>query len=169
MNLSDLRDIVEPATVGWWPLAPGMVLLIMLLMLWMGTACILWWWRWQQNAYRREAVGELAAIKDRIRSEQNRTQGLRELSSLLKRVALAAYPRAKVAALYGKDWIDFLDAQAAGRLFAKGPGSVLAAAMADPRAGRDLADADCEALIHAARQWITRHRVDNLPKPDKGV
>ncbi len=162
-SLTNLRDIVEPAAITWWPPAPGMVLLGSLFLLWATVAALLWWRNWQRNAYRRAALHDLIAIGDQMRSPQTRTAGIRQLSVLLKRVALAAYPRAEVASLTGNKWIGFLDQHISGDLFFKGPGQVLAAAMAEPNPGEDLTDSDCDGMIQAVRRWITDHRVENNP------
>jgi len=162
-SLTNLRDIVEPAAITWWPPASGLVLLCILFLLWATVAALLWWRNWQRNAYRRAALHDLTAIGDRMRSVQTRTLGIRELSVLLKRVALAAYPRAAVASLTGNKWIAFLDQHIGGDLFIKGPGQVLATAMAEPNPGADLTDSDCDGIIQAVRRWITRHRVEDNP------
>lgn len=158
MNLSNLRDIVEPPAVTFWPLAPGVVLMMALILLWATVAALLWWRHWQRNAYRREALADMTAIATRIRSPQTRTVGLQQLSVLLKRVALAAYPRAEVAALADAEWAKFLDRHLGGDFFRTGTGQVLAAAMSDPDAGAELTPSDCNRVIHNARRWITAHR-----------
>jgi hypothetical protein len=157
-NLSNLRDIIEPATIPWWPLAPGMVLIIVLIMLWTAVAMLLWWRHWRRNAYRRQALADMAAIATKIRSPQTRPTGLQQLSVLLKRVALAAFPRAEVAALAGAEWAKFLDGQIGDDFFRSGPGRVLAAASSDPDVGAELTPSDCDRLIQTARRWITAHR-----------
>lgn len=65
-NLSNLRDIVEPAGISWWPPAPGAVLIGSLLLLWGVFAILILLRRWQSNAYRREALRELAAIREQM-------------------------------------------------------------------------------------------------------
>lgn len=165
-SLSNLRDIVEPAAITWWPPASGLVLLCILFLLWTTVAALLWWRNRQRNAYRRAALHDLTAIGEQVRSPQTRTAGIRQLSVLLKRVALAAYPRAEVASLTGNKWIAFLDQHISGDLFIKGPGQVLIAAMTEPNPGTDLTDSDCDGMIQAVRRWITGHRVeDNSSDP----
>jgi len=160
-SLSNLRDIVEPAGITWWPVAPGLVLLGLLMLFWTAFIGLLWWRRWQRNAYRRAALQELAAIEERIHHPQTRNEGIRQLSMLLKRVALAAYPRTAVASLTGDRWNAFLDRQIGGDTFSNGHGKVLVLAMADPNPGENLTTSDCRPLIEAVRRWITGHRVDN--------
>ena len=162
-SLSNLQDIVEPAAVGWWPPAPGMVLLGLLALVWAAAAALLWWQRWRQNAYRREALAELAGIAERMHSEPGRTDGLRELSVLVKRVALAAYPRAQVASLTGDQWIAFLDKTIKSDIFSRGPGLALTAAISEPNPAEKLTAADGDQAVRAVRQWITAHPAEAKP------
>jgi hypothetical protein len=96
-SLSNLRDIVLPAEPGLWPLAPGMWLLISSLLSLL--AWILWtqYDRRKRNAYRRAGLLLLPEVQTNY-----------ELSVLLKRVALAAFPREQVASLHGDAWVAFL-------------------------------------------------------------
>ena len=167
-SLSQMRDIVEPAAVALWPPAPGLGLLGVLIVLWAATALLVWRQHRRQNAYRRAALHELAAITERVRSPRDRTEGLRQLSVLLKRVALAAYPRATVASLGGDDWLSFLDQCIGGNRFSRGPGRVLAAAMAEPSPGQDLSPSECNDLIRHVQRWITNHRGPDHPLDPDG-
>jgi len=159
-SLINLSDIVEPAAITWWPPAPGLVLFGMLILLWTVFAVMFWYRRRQQNAYRRAALQELAAIEERIHQSQTRNEGIRQLSALLKRVALVAYPRRAVASLTGDRWNAFLDRQIGGDTFSNGHGKALALAMVDPNPGQNLTTSDCHRLIQAVRCWISGHRVD---------
>ena len=157
-SLSNMRDIVEPVGVPWWPPAPGIVLLGVLILLWAVFAGRLWWQSWQRNAYRRAALQELAIIEKKIHHPQTRTEGVRRLSVLLKRVAHAAYPRSVVASLTGDRWHAFLDRQTGGDKFKNVYGKVLMIALHDPNPGEALAAADCRNLVQGVRRWISGHR-----------
>ena len=61
-SLQNLNDIVAPAPVAWWPLAPGWYALagiLLLALFWLGFRRLR---SWQQNRYRREALRALAQI-----------------------------------------------------------------------------------------------------------
>ena len=60
-SLDNLRDIVVPPSVPWWPPAPGWWVVFALLTL--AIAVFAWrrWRAWHANAYRREALRELQA------------------------------------------------------------------------------------------------------------
>ena len=95
-SIFNLRDIVVPEPVGFWPPATGVWVLV-------GVACIglaLLIWRgyafWKARAYRRAGLARLAKIEGQLVSPGSQVAALRELSILLKRVALAAFPREQV-------------------------------------------------------------------------
>jgi hypothetical protein len=58
------------------------------------------------NAYRRAALGELALLRRRLPIERETV--LPALPLLLKRCALGAFSRERVASLSGDDWFSFL-------------------------------------------------------------
>ena len=61
----------------------------------------------RRNAYRRAGLTLL----------QSATTAY-EINVVLKRVALAVFPREQVAALHGEDWIQFMRSTCPGELFA---------------------------------------------------
>jgi len=71
------------------------------------------------------------------------------LSALLKRVALARFPRTDVAALSGAEWLAFLDRTGGNGRFREGAGAVLAHGPYAPRL-----DCDADTLLALARDWI---------------
>lgn len=76
---------------------------------------------------------------------------LAALSQLLRRYALACFPRDQVSGLQGSDWLAFLDRSGATEVFSHGPGAALSTApyQQDPHV-------DTTALLAAAREWIAR-------------
>ena len=97
-SLQNLRDIVVPEPPPLWPPAPG-VWVLMVIALAVLIALTLTWWRARaRNAYRRAGLALL---------ENARTA--REINIILKRVALAVWPRPEIAPLYGDEWAAFLD------------------------------------------------------------
>ena len=97
-SLQNLRDIVVPEAPPLWPPAPGVWVLLVIILA-VVLALFLWWWRARQrNAYRRAGLALL-----------ENAGTTRDINIILKRVALAVWPRAEVAPLYGDDWTGFLD------------------------------------------------------------
>lgn len=134
-SLDNLRDILVPEPPPLWPPAPGVWLLLGILI---AAATILFFqWRRarQANAYRRAGLSLL-----------NHADTVHEISVILKRVALAAFPREQVASLYGEEWAAFLR-----RSCAQGDFSPLVRALPDARAG--------DEVRRLAATWIRGHRV----------
>jgi len=103
VDLSGLRDIHLPIKPSWWPPAPGWWLVAgaVLLLCLMILACYLYW----ATRPKQYATRELKRI---YRATQNPVILAREISVLLKRIALLNYPRSQVAALTEEKWVDFL-------------------------------------------------------------
>ena len=157
-SLDNLRDIVEPASISWWPLAPGVWLLLGLVAVWLAAGLGLWWVHWRRQAYRRAGLQELHEIAARLGHAPERAAALVDLAALLKRVALVAYAREQVAALSGNAWLTFLDRTGGTARFTQGPGAVLAEVSSRPGLGATLDPKQVAALISTARDWIRRHR-----------
>jgi hypothetical protein len=120
-----------PQTAGWYVL--GALLLS-------GLAYGLWrlWLYWRANAYRRAARVAL----DRAGDDPA------EIAAILRRAALAAYPRRRVAGLAGADWVAFLHDTGG---FPMDAGRALIRAPYAP-------GTDATALRQGAAQWLRSHR-----------
>ena len=94
------------------------------------------------NAYRRAALQALDQAGD----------DPAQIALVLRRTALAAFPRAQVAGLIGADWLRFLDHSFGGTGFANGAGRALTTA---PYQGGE----PDRVLTDLARRWITTHRM----------
>ncbi|WP_119168161.1 DUF4381 domain-containing protein [Algihabitans albus] len=145
--LERLEPVPEPPPIPLWPQTAGWI--------WLGlalTAAAAWLlYRWiaahRAEAYRRAALREVAAAGD----------DPAVLAEVLRRTALAAFPRAKVAALYGEAWLAFLDETCDGTAFRRGAGRAFAVA---PYA----TTAPQPGLAPVAADWIRRHR-----RPKSGI
>ncbi len=134
-RLSNLRDIVIPDAPPFWPpaagawVALGMVAAILLLVAWRLHTVR------NRNAYRK---GGLLLLTD--------AESVYDVSVVLKRVALAVFPREQVASLYGDDWAAFLHQTC--------PRSYFKALLSS-----DSGAAPGEDLVELASTWIRHHRV----------
>ena len=146
LTLVDLLDLLEPVPeppqVSLWPQTAGWI--------WLGlaVACVAAWLgrRWlatrRANAYRRAALKAIAAAGDDPVA----------LAEIVRRAALAGYPRAEVAGLYGEDWLAFLNQAYGGTGFREGPGRLLAVApYTSARRAPDLASLVAEWVRHHYR------------------
>ena len=97
-GLDQLNDIVLPATPSLWLLATEAWFLIAIILYTLIVLVIQLRKKHQTNAYRLLGLELL-----------KKAQTTYDISIILKRVALAAYPRDQVASLYGKDWQAFLE------------------------------------------------------------
>lgn len=151
LNLIQLIDRLEPLVVpdavsyfpvtpGWWVVG-AWLLTLSLYVCWRGYL------RWRHNAYRRQALRELGEIYSQDKSLRSA-----EIATLLKRTALAAYPRNQVASLAGHDWAEFL------RDTSEQDAEVVAAADNIASAAYRL-DVDAAEIVDGARRWIELHRV----------
>ncbi len=137
-----LRDIHLPDPVSWWPLAPGwwalMVLIVMVVLL--IAYCI--------RRYRNHKISALYLVKqelERIKTDfninQDKSNLVKELSELIRRLSISIFPREESAGLTGEEWLKFLDQYSDKNEFGNGIGRVLIEApyQADPEfSGNEL-------------------------------
>lgn len=147
-NLVDLIDrLVEPnppASISMVPQTAGWMVLVVLSALAAAYGLYRYLDYRKRNAYRRQALSAL----------QTTGADAAEIAIVLRRTALAAYPRESVAGLSGEAWLNFLDRTGETDVFSTGVGRMLATA---PYQVSTQAD---PALAKVARDWISRHRVE---------
>jgi len=142
--LDKLHDFYQPPPPAWTPQTIGWYILFTLTGLFVLGMVVHSIRRWFANRYRREALRELAHLPPD------------QLSTLLKRTALTAWPRAKVASLTGEGWLTFLGETAANSLFHQSPGNRIEEVALQPTV---LSTEDEQELRKLAAEWIRRHRV----------
>jgi Domain of unknown function (DUF4381) len=142
--LDKLHDFYQPPPPAWTPQTVGWYVLFAiagLLLIWMAIHFVR---RWFANRYRREALHELPLLQPS------------EFSALLKRTALAAWPREKVASLSGAPWLTFLDGATGDESFHHSPADQIEELALRPET---LSHEDEQALRATVATWIRRHRV----------
>jgi len=176
--VNDLADIVLPSPPSWMPGTIGWLVLGLVL----ATALLGLAWRawrhWRANRYRRAALKELAVLQRALQDRRGdaadpadpadgadgadaraRARALLALAELLKRTALAAWPRASVAGLSGTAWCNFLQAHA-GRA-GDAVGLIVLLVDAEYRDRSALAGwpaQQAREVAAACGQWIAGHR-----------
>lgn len=141
--LDQLHDFYQPAPPSWRPQTIGWYVVFLIaaaLLLWLALHLLRCW---RENRYRREALSELARTN------------VADLSALLKRTALSAWPREEVASLSGASWLKFLSDSLHKPLFERAPENHiedLALAPSTP------SSEDESALRSAAGTWIKHHK-----------
>ncbi len=139
-SLENLRDIVVPPPVPWWPPAPGWWIVFAMLLVTVAVFGFRAWRSWHANAYRRQALRELRGVTS-----------VAKMAEILKRTALCAYPRTDIAALSGTAWCQWLE-QTGGRPV---PENIAQALTRDLFAKPENVN-DQEVSLFAA-EWINRH------------
>ena len=146
-----LRDIHLPEPISWWPPAPGWWLLAGVLLL-LGLLGGRWLRGRRQRRLTTAALEHIASLERRDMSDRELAEAL---STLIRRVALAHFPRDRVAGLCGEAWLHFLDLSLSAdnqqHPFRGGCGRALIEAPYHPRGQIDRA-----ALLALARDWVTR-------------
>jgi hypothetical protein len=164
-SLQNLHDVIKPAAVGFWPPADGVWIFVGLALLWALVGGVIVWFRYRQNAYRRKGMRELVKIRAGLGAQNGEKSAVLAVSVLLKRVALTAYSREKVASLSGEKWLSFLDETMTGGQFAK-TGKLLSEGIYQPAGGAmEISTRHVEELCVLAGKWIREHP-SVLPKKD---
>jgi len=144
-----MHGLVMPDPVPLLPVTPGwLILSVWLLAVSIMAARYLLGQR-RLNRYRREALAVLKTIEGEI--DLSPAESAQRIAALLKRTALAAYPRQRVASLTGADWAQFLRESTNNDQQIADAAEMLAAAAYRP-------DADGRDLSAPARRWIRLHR-----------
>lgn len=135
-SLQDLSDIIVPDPVPFWPLGQGSYLLLVAILITAAILAYLYRERYRENQYRRDGLTLLSGAVT-----------VYDVSVILKRVALAAFPRREVAPLYGDEWVSFLQKTCPGCSNIEEVG-----ASPETAAGKVLKD--------GASMWIRNHTVN---------
>lgn len=133
-----MQGLLLPPPVPLWPATPAwyvLGVLMLLVLLWLAWRA---WWVWRRDAYRRAALRAL-----------DRACAPLEIAVILKRTALGAWPRGRVASLTGAAWADWLRASA--------PRAGLSESMARLLAELAYLPAIPSGARQAARSWIRWH------------
>ncbi len=136
-----LEPVPEPAPIPLFPQTAGWLVLGLVAAAAAGWLGYRWVRARRRNAYRRAALSEIAKAGDDPAA----------LALILRRTALAAYPRAAVAGLHGEAWLSFLETSGDGTAFRQGPGRAIATA---PYAS----SGPVPGIAELAARWVRRHR-----------
>lgn len=157
--LEQLRDIHEPAAIGWWPLAPGWWILAgVIATLLIGGVWLLLRWREKKrrNLYRTEGRRLLQAVT------LDTPRAVEEINILLKRVAVVTFGRDTCAPLTGEAWIDFLESSVNFAMSRPARQVLLESLYSD----QSPEPANFEQLKLFAIDWVHHHRLEETPASD---
>jgi Ca-activated chloride channel family protein len=148
--VAGLVDFSLPREVSLLPQTwPSRIAIALLLV---AAAAAIWHFARQRrlNRYRREALAELSQLA----RPDGRADLPSRLSVLVRRTALAAFPRGEVVPLTGSAWLSFLDRSYGGQEFSQGVGRLLANG---PYQEIAPGDAELNSLTELVRRWIKVH------------
>ena len=149
--LANLHPLRQPDMIGWWPLAPGWWLLLLAAILCLASLIFVLLRRYRRNAYRRRALIQLQRLHTDYAARREYSQYLSELNTLLKSVALVAYPRADIAASHGETWRAFLNTSLPRE-------EHFESAFNDAVYQKTCPELDVQQLHRSAQHWIKRHK-----------
>ncbi len=142
--LDKLHNFYQPPAPAWTPQTVGWYILfaiVGLVVIWMAVHLVRGWFA---NRYRRAALQELTLLPPS------------EFSALLKRTALEAWPRERVASLSGVGWLKFLNEAVGNDAFHLAPADLIEEIALQKVT---LSNEDEHALREAVATWIRRHHV----------
>ncbi|SEB16648.1 DUF4381 domain-containing protein [Paraburkholderia sartisoli] len=159
LALQPLKELSLPAPVSWAPQTAGWLIVALALLALAAWAAWIAWRRHQRERYRKIALAELDALAARLNDAPHRAAALAAIAPLIKRTALAAAPRERVAALTGDAWLAFL-ARTRGQFDARSGALLSLLSYAPPETLATVSQHDAEALVGHARDWIRDHHVE---------
>ncbi len=105
--LAQLKDIHAPANPSWWPPAPGWWLLAILLIFLVYQIVMFFFAKRYSIKHQQFALKKIERIEGQLH-QHPASWGHHQISSLMKRVAIEAFPERGVAALTSDNWTAFL-------------------------------------------------------------
>jgi hypothetical protein len=154
--VAGLIDIPLPQPVSLWP-QTWLSRIAIVVLLAAAIAALLWFIHyWRVNRYRREALSELDRIERDFVGQAPSSELAGQVSILVRRTALAVFPRERVASLAGSAWLAFLDDTCGEHEFSQGVGRLLVSAPYDRITPTDR---QISSLVDLTRHWIKVHHV----------
>ncbi|HPE60146.1 MAG: DUF4381 domain-containing protein [Thiothrix sp.] len=154
-----LRDIHLPGGISVWPPAPGWWLLtaLILLLVFLLLHRVWRWWqrRRERKAMLQPALQELERLESLYRDDPQTL--LRELSALMRRIAITFEGRPVTAGLSGARWLAFLNRQTGDQVFSEQFAHALTEA---PYQQQSVADV--HALAGEIRRWIRQQETGHV-------
>lgn len=151
-----MRDVHLPTDIGWWPLAPGWWIIIVLLLFAGIATTYLVFKNKRRQAYRQFALKELNHNYTLCQETGSTRAYLQSANAILKRCVLHASGTSDAARLSGKAWLNTLSAMIPGDL----------SDQVETALGILIYQAESDLdvkLIHSELQdWVRFHQVDSI-------
>ena len=149
-SLNNLHDIMLPEAVGFFPLAPGWYILLLLFLTLLFHFALKGYRSYKKEQYRRDAFEVLAGL------QQKNRENTKALLSLAKRVGLSAYGRENIAILNGDDWWDFMEEHSQAKVGSTLRKEIQIFLYQD---AATFSESTFDAVLDFVTEWITTHKV----------
>lgn len=163
MQALPLRDIKLPAEPGFWPLAPGwwiLIVLVTIVLVWLGIR----WYRHLQKKKRWLAIDEqLSSIEYGFRQKQDTQLLLTDISAFLRRFVKFELNQSAATSLAGDDWVAYLDQYDASKPFSNHQDALTHGPF------QANCDYDAEGLLKTTRQFIKQQVMKPVKLGDNNV
>jgi hypothetical protein len=158
-TIDQLQELALPPTISYMPQTWGWWLLLALVLL----GGLLWaaryYWQWQRDRYRREALARLKQLQPLLAEPSQQVAALRQLPELLKRVALSMPGRPAVGSLGASDWQAFLERTSRAPLPEDFARQLADLAYAPDSRVQALAAGQGQQLLTLCTRWVETHHV----------
>ncbi len=147
-----IRDIHLPSDVAWWPLASGWWLLMALGLFFIVLTYQKLKKRRALHAFKndpKKLLSQAQKLLNKVDQISDNNGVIKEISVLLRRIAMSLYGREKVAGLTGKEWLVFLDETGETDSFYLGKGQVLV-----DQPYKEYTDYDRNELVKMTSEWL---------------
>ncbi len=153
--LTNLHEVSLPDAISSLPSGPLWWAIVAIAFWFIGHALWQRYRQWCDQLYRRQALSQLLRLQAMWQQPDTRVYATRELVTLVKRVALTAWPRVDVASLVGSAWLDFLTGTAKSL---PAPPFMLGALAYLPESQlQQLTDEQWQSLVAWVQRWIREH------------
>ncbi len=161
MPILPLRDIKLPPEPGFWPLAPGWWLVIVVLTVVLIWLCYRWIKHLKKKRRWQEIDYQLSAIEFSYQQQQDKTQLLTDLSVFLRRFVKFQLQQNQAVTLSGRDWIEHLN-----QLQEHKPFAAYATVLSEGVFQKNP-DFDVNGLLETTRQFIKSQVMNPAKKAQK--
>jgi len=148
-SLNNLHDIMLPEAIGFFPLAPGWVIVGLLGLTLIFHFSTTAYKSYKKEQYRRDALAEFKTLDSPTRGN------FLTLLSLAKRVGIFAYGRGTIAKLDGDAWWDFMQGHSKAKI-ALDLRSEIQKFLYDERSVMN--DESFHAVFTFVKVWIETHK-----------
>ena len=145
-----IGDVLEPENLPFtfdtlgWKILLSLAFVLLLIIIYKRVNS------YRKDKYRRSAIKSLQSLQyEKSKSQKKVIQ----LNVILKQVALKAYGRDHVAALYGKEWFSFLDSKVKKRNFVDYSNMIILAIYED----KEVDASSMNAIFDLSKKWINGH------------